>query len=77
MDAGAQAALRRCFECDIAAVAARHVAGDRQTEADPAGRRVARRIETGERAEDTVALGRRDARPVIVDQDVDAARPRR
>jgi len=45
---GAQAALRRGFEAHIAAMAARHIARDRQAEADPAGRRVARGVEANE-----------------------------
>ena len=71
VDAGAQAALRRGFEPDVAAMAARHVAGDRQAEADAAGRRVARRIEADERPEHAIPIGRRDAGSVVVDQDVD------
>ena len=39
MHAGAQPALRRGFEPDIAAMAARPVARDRQAEANPAGHR--------------------------------------
>ena len=43
-----------------------------RAEPDAAGRRVARGIEPDERAEHAVAVGRRYARPVIIDQDVDS-----
>ena len=56
---------------------ARHVAGDRQTETDPAGRRVARRLEPHERTKHPVAVGRWNPGPVIVNQDVDAVVARR
>ena len=64
VDPGAQAALRRGLEPDVAAVAARHVAGDRQAETDASGRRVARGIEPYERPKNAVpsralSLGRR------------------
>src|SRR5437763_16142488 len=68
---GAQAAMRRGFEAYIAAMAARHIARDRQAEANPAGRRIARGVEADERVKHPLAFSRRDARPVIVDQDVD------
>ena len=55
MDAGAQSAERRCLEADIPAVAARHVARDRQAEADAAGCLIARRIEPDERAKHALA----------------------
>jgi len=41
MDPGAQTTARRSLKPDIAAMAARHVAGNRQAEADAAGQRVA------------------------------------
>src|SRR6185437_16771613 len=50
----------------------RDVARDGEAEPDPAGGRVARGIEAEEGAEDVLALGRRDARTVIVDEHVDA-----
>ena len=71
VDAGAQAAIGRGFQPDVAAMAARHVARDRQAEPDAAGRRIARRVEPDERPEHALAVRRRDAGPVIVDQDID------
>src|SRR5579863_6557543 len=56
VDAGAQAAMRRIFQPDVAAMAARHVAGDREAEPDAAGRRVARWVEPDERLEHPLAL---------------------
>src|ERR1700722_20187286 len=52
-------------------MAARHVARDRQPEPDAAGGRVARGIQPEERLENMIAFARRDARPVIVHQNVD------
>src|SRR5438105_15673217 len=69
--ASAQAAVWRGFEAHIAAMAARHIARDRQAEANPAGRRIARGVEADERVKHPLAFSRRDARPVIVDQDGD------
>ena len=69
--------MRRGFEPDVAAVAARHIARDRQAEPDAAGRRVARGIEADEGLEHPLAFAGRDAGPVIVDQDVDAVLDRR
>src|SRR5438105_6342910 len=62
--AGAQAALRRGFEAHIAAMAARPVARDRQAEANPAGRGVARGVEADEWVKHPLAFSRRDARRV-------------
>jgi len=41
MDAGAQAAMRRGLESDLATVTARHITGNRQAEADSSCRWVA------------------------------------
>jgi hypothetical protein len=41
MEAGAQAALRRSLERDVAAVTARHVASNGQAQADSSGRWIA------------------------------------
>src|SRR3984957_15468961 len=68
---GAQSALRRILEQDVAAVAARHVAGDGPAQPGTAGFGVARGIEPEEGAEHVLALGRRDARAVVVDQNLD------
>src|ERR671924_1984087 len=70
MHPGAQATSRRGFEPDVAAVAARHVAGDRQAETDAPGGRVARSIEADERPEHAVAVGRRDPRTVVIDENI-------
>ena len=74
MNPGAQTALRRCLEPHVAAMAARHVAGDRQAKADATGRRVARRIEPHERPEHACPIGRRDAGPIVIDQNIDPVR---
>src|SRR5579863_9087023 len=57
MHARPQPALRGGFAPDVAAMAARHVARDRQSQPDAAGLRIARRIEANERLKDMVALG--------------------
>ena len=56
--------MRRGFEAYIAAMAARHIARDRQAEANPAGRRIARGVEADERVKHPLEFGRWDARPV-------------
>ena len=45
-------------------MAARHIARDRQAEANPAGRRIARGVEADERVKHPLEFGRWDARPV-------------
>src|SRR2546423_10937632 len=69
---GAQAALGRFVERQVAAMAAHDVAGDRQAEADPAGRGIARALDPVERLEDLLALALRDAPPLIVAQELDS-----
>src|SRR5271169_90879 len=71
MDAGAQAPLRRGLKGDLAAVTARHVAGNRQAETDPSSRRIARWIEPDECTEGAVPIRQPYPRSVVVDQDVD------
>ena len=53
MNPGAEPALRRGFQHEIAPVPARHVPRDREAEPDPAGREVARGVEPEEGAEDS------------------------
>ena len=62
--------MGRDFEPDVAAMAARHVARDRQPEPHAPGRRVARAVEPNEGLEHPLAFGTWNAWPVIVDQDV-------
>src|SRR5438477_12390552 len=45
-------------------MASRHIARDRQAEANPAGRRIARGVEADERVKHPLEFGRWDARPV-------------
>ena len=71
MDPGAQTAMWRGLEFDVAAMAARHIASYRQAEADPAGGRVARCIEAHKRAEHAIPVCGRYPRSVVVDEDVD------
>src|SRR6266851_10214340 len=73
MQPRAETALRRGFERQIAAMAACDVARDGETETNPAGGDVARRVEPEERAKYRFALLRRDTGTVVVDHDVDAA----
>ena len=74
MDPGAQPAPGRGLQPDVPAMAARHVAGDGQAEADAAGQRVARCIEPDERPEHAGSISRRDAGSVVIDQDIDPIR---
>jgi len=71
MDPRAQTTLRGGLESDVAAMAARDVAGDRQTETDASGGRVARSIEAHEGPEHTAPVCRRNSWAVVVDDDVD------
>src|SRR6185312_3286776 len=75
MQPGAQPALRRGLEGEVAAMAARHVARDGEAEPDAASGGVARGVEPEERAEDRLALLGRDAGSIVVDHDVDGAAP--
>src|SRR5579862_8629938 len=72
MQTDAQSALRRILEGDIAALAARQIARDGEAEAEPSRVGVARRIQPMERTEDILALRRRNARPVIIDENIEA-----
>src|SRR5258708_32087489 len=54
-------------------MAAGDVAGDGESEPGAAGRLIARAVQAEERAEHRLALGYGDARPVIVDGDLDGA----
>ena len=67
-----QAALRRCLELHVAAMATRCVAGDRQAETDAPGRRIAGRIEPDEWPKHPSPVGSRNAGSVVVDEDIDA-----
>jgi hypothetical protein len=71
MDPGAQATLGGGLEPDVAPMAARDVAGDRQTETDPSGGRVARSIEAHEGPEHTAPVSGRNSWTVVIDDDVD------
>src|SRR3954462_4978764 len=62
-----QAAHRTVVEGDVAAMAARNVAGDRQAEAGAAFVLVARRVQPEEGAEHVLALLGRDAGAVVID----------
>src|SRR5690606_40451987 len=66
-----QAAAWRRLQRDLAAVAARHVAGDGEAEAGAATVRIALRLEAVEGLEDDLPLVRRDAGTVVVDQHLD------
>src|SRR6185437_10886763 len=70
--ADAQASLGRILERDLAALAAGEVARDRQAETQLAAARVARGIEAEERPKHRIALRLRNARPVIIDENVEA-----
>src|SRR4051794_30007899 len=72
MHAGAQSTQWRRLETDVSAVAARHVARDRQAEPDASGRLIARRVEPDERAEYALAFRLGNAGSIIVDQNVDS-----
>jgi len=71
MDPGAQATLGGRLKSDVAAMAARDVAGDRQTETDASGGWVARSVEAHEGPEHTAPVCGRNSRTVVVDDDVD------
>ena len=64
-------ALGRRLEMDVAAMAAHDILGDGEAEADAAGRWVARAFETIEGPKHRLALIDGDARPIIVDHDLD------
>src|SRR5215472_1729511 len=70
MHASAQTALRGSLEPDVAAVAARHIAGDRQAETDAPGRRIARCIEPDESPKYPLPFGLWNSRPVVVNEEV-------
>ena len=72
MQPGAQPALRRGFEPQIAALAVHEVARDGEAEAEPARVGVARRVEAVKGAEHVLALLFGDAGSVVVDQDVES-----
>src|SRR5216683_72550 len=69
MDPGAQATLGGRLKSDVAAMAARDVAGDRQTETDASGGRVARRLEAHEWPEHAAPVCGRNSRAVVIDED--------
>src|SRR5215469_12514640 len=72
MNAGAQTALRRILKRDLAAVTARHVAGNRQAETDSSGRRIAGGIEPDECAERAIPICYRYPGSVVINQDIDS-----
>src|SRR5690606_8345840 len=66
-----EAPLVAVREQDVAAVMAGNGTGDRQAEADTARLAVARALHAEEGGEDALGVLARDARPVVLDDDVD------